>query len=65
VYRVQDQGYLIAVGAAGLALGLLAVLILKKRHMESAGEIVAVPVLRPIFRVCMAVGQLAWSSLLC
>ena len=56
VYHVQDQGYLIAVGAAGLALGLLAVLILKKRHMESAGEIVAVPVLRPIFRVCMAVG---------
>ena len=56
VFSVSGLGYLAAICAAGLALGVLAVLILKKRHMESAGEIVAVPVLRPIFRICMSVG---------
>ena len=56
VYRFQGRGYLTALGAAGLVLALLALPILRKRHMESAGEIVAVPILRPVFRVCMAVG---------
>ena len=56
VFSVNGLGYLAAICAAGLALGVLAVLILKKRHMESAGEIVAVPVLRPLFRICMSVG---------
>ena len=56
VRTVSGLGYLAAICAAGLALGLLAVLILKKRHMEAAGEIVAVPVLRPLFRICMSVG---------
>lgn len=56
VFSVSGLGYLAAACAVGLALGLLAVLILKKRHMEAAGEIVAVPVLRPLFRICMAVG---------
>ncbi|MBO5496887.1 MAG: hypothetical protein J5967_05735, partial [Oscillospiraceae bacterium] len=56
VFSVSGLGYLAVICAAGLALGVLAVLILKKRHMESAGEIVAVPVLRPIFRICMSVG---------
>ena len=56
VFSVNGLGYLAAICAAGLVLGLAAVLILKKRHMESAGEIVAVPVLRPLFRICMSVG---------
>ena len=56
VFSVSGLGYLAAICAAGLVLGVLAVRILKKRHMESAGEIVAVPVLRPIFRICMSVG---------
>ena len=56
VFSVSGLGYLAAACAVGLALGLLAVLILKKRHMEAAGEIVAVPVLRPLFRICMSVG---------
>ena len=55
-FSVSGLGYLAAICAAGLVLGLAAVRILKKRHMESAGEIVAVPVLRPLFRICMAVG---------
>ena len=56
VYHVKGMGYLAGLCAAGVVLVLLAALILRTRHMESAGEIVAVPVLRPLFRVCMAVG---------
>ena len=55
-FSISGLRYLALLCAVGLLLGLLAVLILKKRHMESAREIVAVPVLRPIFRICMAVG---------
>ena len=55
-YRVEGIPYLAGICAAGLVLLPLAALILKKRHMETAGEIVAVPVLRPLFRICMAVG---------
>ena len=53
-YSISGLRYLALLCAVGLLLGLLAVLILKKRHMESAGEIVAVPVLRPIFRIASA-----------
>lgn len=49
-------GYLAGVCAVGLVLAILGVLIVRRRHMESAGEIVAVPVLRPVFRVCMTLG---------
>lgn len=56
VYSLTELNYLAVFCAIGVAFVLLAVLILRKRHMETAGEIVAVPVLRPIFRVCMAVG---------
>ena len=49
-------GYLAGVCAVGLVLAVLGVLIVRRRHMESAGEIVAVPVLRPVFRVCMTLG---------
>jgi ABC-2 type transport system permease protein len=55
-YTLTGLGYLAAFAAAGLLLALLGTLILKRRHMEAAGEVVAVPVLRPIFRVCMALG---------
>lgn len=55
-WTVAGVPYLAGVCAAGMVLMLLAALILKRRHMETAGDIVAVPVLRPIFRVCMAVG---------
>ncbi len=55
-WYVGGVPYLAGLCAAGIALAVLAVLILKKRHMETAGDIVAVPVLRPIFRVCMALG---------
>ena len=55
-YILTGLGYLAAFAAAGLALALLGILILRRRHMETAGEVVAVPALRPIFRVCMGLG---------
>lgn len=55
-YETTWIPYLAGVCAVGLLLAALAVLILKKRQMETAGDVVAVPVLRPIFRLCMAVG---------
>ena len=55
-YYVEGVPYLASLCAVGIVLILLGALILKKRHMETAGDVVAVPVLRPIFRVCMAVG---------
>ena len=65
-YHMEGMGYLAAIAAAGVLLILLALPILKKRNMESAGEIVAVPVLRPVFRVCMAVGcGLVGAAALC
>ena len=65
-YHMEGMGYLAAIAAAGLLLILLALPILKRRNMESAGEIVAVPVLRPVFRACMAVGcGLVGAAALC
>lgn len=56
VYTLTGLPYLAGFAIAGLTLSLLGVLILKKRHMETAGESVAVPVLRPVFRACMGLG---------
>ena len=66
VYHLGGTAYLAALCALGLALPLLGLPILRRRQMESAGEIVAVPVLRPIFRLCMAVGTaIVFACLMC
>ena len=55
-YAPTVLGYLAGLCAAGVIFVLLGALILRRRHMETAGEVVAVPVLRPVFRACMALG---------
>ena len=66
IYQVKGMDYLVGFCIAGIALAVVAVLILKKRQMENAGDIVAVPVLRPLFRICMAVGTaLVAASIVC
>ena len=55
-YAPIGLGYLAGLCAAGIVFALLGAAVLRRRHMESAGEVVAVPVLRPVFRVCMAFG---------
>lgn len=42
--------------AAGLALAIAALLILRKRNMEVATDTVALPILKPIFKYCLTVG---------
>ena len=42
--------------AAGLILSVCALLIYRRREMERAGDVVAVPVLKPIFKYCMTFG---------
>ena len=49
----------------GVVMLLGALLLYRKRRMESAGDVVAVQVLKPVFRWCMAIGNgLALSSLM-
>ena len=57
-YTVRFSGLpaLAAYAFAGLVFALLAMLLYRRRRMESVSDLVAIPVLKPIFRVCMAVG---------
>lgn len=49
-------GTLLVYGAVGLAFLLIALLLFSKRRMESAGDAVAVRVLKPVFKYCLAFG---------
>lgn len=42
--------------AAGLLLSAAALWLFRRRNMETATDTVAIPVLKPLFRTCMAVG---------
>ncbi len=66
--EVADGGYqvynyvftrwdaLIAYAVVGIALTVLALLLFKARRMETAGDVVAVKVLKPVFKYCMSFG---------
>ena len=53
---VLGLNWLLLYAAVGLALSALALLLYRRRSMERATDTVAFPVLKPIFRYCMAVG---------
>ena len=53
---LRGLGVLAVYAAAGLALLFAALPLYKRRHVECAGDAVAVPVLKPVFRVCMCFG---------
>ena len=55
-YTFHGWGVLLAYAAAGLVLMLLALLLFRRRRMETAGDVVAVKPLKPVFRWCMALG---------
>lgn len=55
-YYVEGWAVIIAYAAVGLLLSLLALLLYKRRRMETASDAVAIDILKPTFRVCMAVG---------
>ena len=52
----SSWGALAAYAAVGVLFAFAAYMIFKRRHMESAGDVVAVNVLKPVFRVCMGLG---------
>lgn len=47
---------LIIYGVIGVVFALFAMLLVKNRHMETAGDVVAVKLLKPIFKYCMCIG---------
>ena len=65
VYRVEGFSTLAAYCAAGLILSFCAFLLYRKRRMETAGDTVSIPVLKPLFKYCMAFGTaLVFAALL-
>lgn len=55
-YTITDEGTLAVYALCGAALIALSLLLFRRRKMEHAGDTVAYDVLRPIFRLCMALG---------
>lgn len=53
---VNGWGMLGIYAGVGVVLLVLALLLFRRRRMESAGDVVAVNVLKPVFRWCMAFG---------
>ena len=56
IYKVEGLSTLAVYCAAGLALSACALLLYRKRRMETAGDTVSIPVLKPLFKYCMAFG---------
>jgi len=55
-YSVAGMGLLAIYCAVGLLLSAAAVLIYRRRHMETAGDTVAIAKLKPVFKYCLSVG---------
>lgn len=55
-FTIHGTWLVVAYCAAGLILAALALVIYRKRDMERAGDVVAIPVLKPVFKYCMSVG---------
>ncbi len=53
---VCGLGVVAVYGAAGLLMTLAAWLLYRRRQMETATDTVAIPVLKPVFKYCMAYG---------
>lgn len=65
-YTVEGFGWLIGYAVAGLLLSGCALLLYRRRQMETAGDVVAIPVLRPVFKYCLSLGTalvFAWLLL--
>lgn len=48
--------YLVIIAVLGLVFSVLALLLFRKRKMETASDTVAIAVLKPVFKYCMAFG---------
>lgn len=55
-YYVDGWEVIIVYAVVGLLLSLLALRLYQRRRMETASDAVAIEILKPTFRICMAVG---------
>ncbi len=53
--HIHGSNTVLIYGAVGLVLALLALWIYQTRHVESAGDVVAIPIVRPIFKIGVAI----------
>ena len=53
--HIQAPGAVLIYAGIGLVLTLLALQVYQLRHVESAGDVVAIPIVRPFFKVGVAV----------
>lgn len=56
VYELRGLGLLAIYAAVGLGLSLAALLLYRRRRMETATDVVAIPILKPVFKYCLSVG---------
>ena len=54
--ELRGLGMLAAYAGVGLVLTALALVLYRRRNMETAGDVVAIPVLKPIFKYCLSFG---------
>ena len=62
--ELRGLGVLAAYAGVGILLTGLALVLYRRRNMETAGDVVAIPVLKPIFKYCLSFGcalVLAWG----
>lgn len=63
-YRMIGMGMLAAYALAGAVFAGLAMVLYRKRRMETAGDVVAIEFLKPVFKVCASLaGALGVASL--
>lgn len=54
-FEVREPQVLAVYVVVGLVLTVLALMVYRRRHVESAGDVVSVPIVRPVFRFGVAV----------
>ena len=54
--RLEGLGTVAAYAVVGTVFAVLALLLYRNRRMESVSDFVAIPILKPVFRVCMGFG---------
>ncbi len=55
-YEYNGWIYLIVLAIVGIALTVAAVQLIRRRRMEAAGDVVAIQVLKPVFKYCLTFG---------
>lgn len=66
LWQVQAVGALGIYCAVAVALSGIALLLYRRRNMETATDVVAVPILKPVFKYCLSFGcAVVFSSCVC